>query len=153
MPAAQVCVRFIQFKRYLEGLRVAVTPCHSRREAEGSCMSFVIPIFAGRSSLRFVDLVLALDRIIADLPTQPGLRQLSISLGLGETFMGGPAGEVAVQHQRFLRLAAAGVNVFVSSGDAGSNPDVTGHGTGPISQAEYESSDPSVVGVGGTRLT
>jgi len=44
------------------------------------------------------------------------MRQLSISLGLGETFMA-PA-EVATQHQKFLRLAAAGVNVFVSSGDA-----------------------------------
>jgi kumamolisin len=52
----------------------------------------------------------------------------------------------------FLRLAAAGVNVFVSSGDAGSNPDGTGHSsTGPL-QAEYESSDPFVIGVG-TSLT
>jgi kumamolisin len=104
-------------------------------------------------SLQFVDLDRALDAILADLPNEPGLRQLSISLGLGETFMGGPQGEVAVQHQKFLRLAAAGVNVFVSSGDAGSNPDDTGHGsTGPI-QAEYESSDPFVIGVGGTTLT
>ena len=63
----------------------------------------------------------ALDRIIADLPSQPGMRQLSISLGLGETFMA-PA-EVATEHTKFLHLAAAGVNVFVSSGDAGSNPD------------------------------
>jgi len=103
-------------------------------------------------SLRFVDLDLALDRIIADLPAQPAMRQLSISLGLGETFMGGPNGEVAVQHQKFLKLAAAGVNVFVSSGDAGSNPDDSGHSaTGPT-QAEYESSDPSVIGVGGTTL-
>jgi kumamolisin len=44
------------------------------------------------------------------------------------------------------------MNVFVSSGDAGSNPDNTGHSsTGPI-QAEYEASDPSVIGVGGTSL-
>ncbi len=103
-------------------------------------------------SLSFVALDRALDRIIADLPHQPGMRQLSISLGLGETFMGGPNGEVATQHQKFLRLAAAGVNVFVSSGDAGSNPDQTGHGShGPL-QAEYESSDPAVIGVGGTSL-
>jgi kumamolisin len=66
--------------------------------------------------------------------------------------MGGPQGEVAVQHQKFLRLAAAGINVFVSSGDAGSNPDETGHNpTGPL-QAEYASSDPFVIGVGGTTL-
>ena len=102
-------------------------------------------------SLSFVDLDMALDRIIADLPATPGMRQLSISLGLGETFMS--SGEVATEHQKFLRLAAAGVNVFVSSGDAGSNPDQTGHSpTGPT-QAEYESSDTAVIGVGGTTLT
>jgi len=44
------------------------------------------------------------------------------------------------------------VNVFVSSGDAGSSPDVTEHSSsGPV-QAEYESSDPNVIGVGGTSL-
>src|SRR5260221_10329829 len=115
--------------------------------ASGIAPGATIRIYA-TSTLRFVDLNLALDRIIADLPTHPGLRQLSISLGLGETFMGGPGGVVATQHQKFLRLAAAGVNVFVSSGDAGSNPDDTGHSpTGPL-QAEYEASDPSVIGVG-----
>lgn len=102
-------------------------------------------------SLRFVDLDLALDRIIADLPSHPGMRQLSISLGLGETFMA-PA-EMTAQHQKFLRLAAAGVNVFVSSGDAGSNPSDSGHSSTGPTQAEYESSDPSVIGVGGTTLT
>ena len=45
------------------------------------------------------------------------MRQLSLSFGLSEAFMGGPKGEVAVQHQKFLLLAAAGVNVFCSSGD------------------------------------
>ena len=61
--------------------------------------------------------------------------------------------EVSTQHQKLLRLAAAGVNVFVSSGDAGSNPDSTGHNPSGPTQAEYESSDPAVVGVGGTSLT
>jgi kumamolisin len=103
-------------------------------------------------SLRFVDLDQALDRIVADLPRYPGLRQLSISLGLGETFLGGPGGEVAAQHQKFLKLAAAGVNVFVSSGDAGSNPDGSGHGSSGPLQVEYEASDPVVIGVGGTSL-
>jgi len=101
-------------------------------------------------SLTFVALDKALDRIISDLPSQPGMRQLSISLGLGETFMS--PGEVKSEHTKFLHLAAAGVNVFVSSGDAGSNPDSTGHNpTGPL-QAEYQSSDPAVIGVGGTTL-
>ena len=101
-------------------------------------------------SLQFSDLDRALDNILSDLPTQPSMRQLSVSLGLGDHFM--PSGEVRTQHQKFLRLAAAGVNVFVSSGDAGSNPDSTGHGgDGPL-QAEYSSSDSCVVGVGGTSL-
>jgi kumamolisin len=104
-------------------------------------------------SLSFVDLDRALDAIIADLPSHPGLRQLSISLGLGDTFLGQPNGEVATQHQKYLQLAAAGVNVFVSSGDAGSNPDQTGHNSGGPAQAEYPSSDSFVIGVGGTTLT
>jgi hypothetical protein len=108
--------------------------------SSGVAPGATIRVYAS-GSLRFVDLDLALDRIIADLAAHPTMRQLSISLGLGEKFMGGPNGEVAVQHQKFLKLAAAGVNVFVSSGDAGSNPDDSGHSaTGPT-QAEYESSD------------
>jgi kumamolisin len=101
-------------------------------------------------SLDFSALDRALDTIFNDLSTQPGMRQLSVSLGLGETFM--QPGEVRTQHQKFLRLAAAGVNVFVSSGDAGSNPDNTGHGGGGPLQAEYSSADTAVIGVGGTSL-
>lgn len=104
-------------------------------------------------SLAFVDLDRALDEIIADVPKFAGLRQLSISLGLGETYLGGPTGEIATQHQKFLRLAAAGVNVFMSSGDAGSNPDQTGHSSSGPAQAEYAASDSCVIGVGGTSLS
>ena len=104
-------------------------------------------------SLQFVDLDKALDAIIADLTSQPAIHQLSISLGLGETFMGGPQGEVATQHQKFLQLAAGGVNVFVASGDAGSHPDDTGHSSSGPLQAEYEASDTAVIGVGGTTMT
>lgn len=120
--------------------------------ASGVAPGASIRVYAS-GSLSFVDLDMALDQILADLENHPGMRQVSISLGLGETFLGGPKGEVATQHKKFLKLAAAGVNVFVSSGDAGSNPDATGHSaTGPT-QAEYESSDPCVIGVGGTSLT
>ena len=118
--------------------------------ASGVAPGAKVRIYAS-GSLSFVDLDRALDRIIADLPSQPGMRQLSISLGLGETFMS--PGEVVTQHQKFLRLAAAGVNVFVSSGDAGSNPSASGHSSNGPLQAEYESSDINVIGVGGTRLT
>jgi len=118
--------------------------------ASGIAPGAKVRIYAS-GSLSFVDLDRALDRIIADLPSHPGMRQLSISLGLGETFMA--PGEVIVQHSKFLRLAAAGVNVFVSSGDAGSNPSASGHSSNGPLQAEYESSDVSVIGVGGTILT
>ena len=40
--------------------------------------------------LQFTALDQALDQIIDDIPSQPGMRQLSISLGLGETFLNGP---------------------------------------------------------------
>lgn len=100
--------------------------------------------------LTFPALDAALDTIIADLPNYPSLCQLSISLGLGETYM--VKDEVQTQHQKFLKLAAAGVNVFVSTGDAGSNPDQTGHSfNGPL-QTEYESTDTAVIAVGGTSL-
>lgn len=108
-----------------------------------------IRIYAS-GSLQFNALDLAIDRIIADVRQRPALRQVSVSLGLGETFM--QRAEVTVEDQKFRMLAAAGVNVFVSSGDAGSNPDQTGHGShGPL-QVEFAASDPFVVGVGGTSL-
>src|SRR5271166_1132033 len=110
-----------------------------------------IRIYAS-GSLQFTALDRAIDQIIADVAQRPGLRQVSISLGLGESYLHGPSGEVATEHQKFLRLAAAGVNVFVSSGDAGSNPDQTGHSSNGPLQAEYEASDPCVIGVGGTSL-
>src|SRR5262249_57856399 len=117
--------------------------------ASGIASGAKIRVYAS-GSLSFVDLDKALDRILADAAADKTMRQLSISLGLGEKYFGGPSGEIAAEHQKFLKLAALGVNVFVSSGDAGSNPDNTGHGsTGPL-QVEYESSDPGVVALGGT---
>ncbi|HTC14063.1 MAG TPA: protease pro-enzyme activation domain-containing protein, partial [Chthoniobacterales bacterium] len=117
--------------------------------SSGIAPGATVRIYAS-GSLDFAALDRALDTILSDLSTQPGMRQLSVSLGLGETFM--QAGEVRTQHQKFLRLAAVGVNVFVSSGDAGSNPDSTGHGGGGPLQAEYSSTDTAVIGVGGTSL-
>lgn len=106
------------------------------------------------ASLSFTAIDKALQKIINDLPSQPNLRQLSISLGLGETYLAGSS-EMQTESQYFATLAASGVSVFVSSGDAGSNPDNTGHNSptnpGPL-QVSYEASDPSVTGVGGTNL-
>ena len=119
--------------------------------ASGIAPGATIRVYAA-ASLNFVDLDTAVDAILEDVGSIPGMRQLSISLGFGETFMGGPQGVAAAAHQKFLRLAAAGVNVFVSAGDGGSNPDNTGQlPVGPL-QVEYAASDPSVIAVGGTTL-
>jgi len=105
-------------------------------------------------SLSFVDLDLGLDKILADAMADPELRQVSISLGLGEQFLspdGTLGGEIAIEHQKFIQLAALGVNVFISSGDGGSNPDQFGQAGGD-QQVEWMSSSPFAVGVGGTAL-
>jgi kumamolisin len=101
-------------------------------------------------SLQYLYLDEALDQIYADAQTSPGLRQVSISLGLREDLVS--AGEISSEHAKFLNLAAIGVTVFVSSGDAGSNPDRTGKARSADSQVEYEASDPFTVAVGGTSL-
>jgi kumamolisin len=119
--------------------------------ASGIAPGADVRIYAS-GSLSFVDLDRAIDRVIDDFSTLPSMRQVSMSLGLGELYFGSANGEVSTQHQKFLQLAAMGVNVFVSSGDAGSNPGSDGHTADGATQAEYESSDPCVVGVGGTSL-
>jgi kumamolisin len=73
-----------------------------------------------------------------------------VSLGLREDMV--PEGERIAEASKFLKLAALGVTTFVASGDAGSNPDSSGHARAPDSQVEYEASDPWVIAVGGTSL-
>ena len=91
-----------------------------------------------------------LQQIINDLPTQPDLHVLSISLGDGETALSQT--QFATDAQFFATLASAGVSVFVSTGDYGSTPSNTaGANNGPL-QVESYASDPSVTGVGGTTL-
>lgn len=107
------------------------------------------------SSLAFVDLDLALDKIIEDATADPSLKQVSISLGLGEQFLspdGARTGEIQIEDDKFLTLAGMGVNVFVSSGDGGSNPTLSGGSGGAFAQTEWMSSSPNVIGVGGTSL-
>jgi kumamolisin len=101
-----------------------------------------IRIYAS-GTLAFVDLDRALDRIIADAMVRPALRVVSISLGLGEHQMV-PA-EVTTEEAKFTKLAGLGVNVFVSTGDDGSNPNNQ-------LQASWMSTSPHVVAVGGTSL-
>lgn len=93
-----------------------------------------------------------LARIIADVGNDATIRQLTISLGEGETYES--ASQFTTDAQYFATLASQGVSTFVSSGDGGSTPDDTGSGNedaGPL-QVEYFSSDPNVTGVGGTTL-
>ena len=92
----------------------------------------------------------SLQQIINDLPTQPELHVLSISLGEGETTV--PQAEFATDAQLFATLAGAGVSVFVATGDYGSTPsNISSANNGPL-QVESYSSDPNVTGVGGTTL-
>ncbi len=51
------------------------------------------------TDLAFVDLDQAYQTIINELPSQPALHQISLSYGLGETYM--PAGQMATDDQYF----------------------------------------------------
>ena len=103
------------------------------------------------TDLAFVDLDQAYQAIINELSSQPALHQISLSYGLGETYM--PGGQMATDDQYFATLASAGVTVFVSSGDGGSSPGQKGweDNSGPV-QVESPASDPYVTAVGGTSL-
>jgi kumamolisin len=104
------------------------------------------------TDLSFGHLDQAYQTIINDLPTQPNLHEVSLSYGLGETYM--PQGQMQTDDQYFASLAAAGVTIFVSSGDGGSSPGPNGYGdtSGPV-QVESPADDPNVTAVGGTSLS
>lgn len=93
--------------------------------------------------LSFVHIDQVFQQIINDLPGEPGLKQISISLGIGETFVS--PGQLQTDAQYLASMAASGVSVYVSSGDSGSNE-------GGQLQVSYFASDVSVTGVGGTSL-
>jgi kumamolisin len=95
------------------------------------------------TDLSFTDLDKGLERIISDLPDEPSMQQLSISLGLGETEVS--SAQKTTDSQYFAMIANFGVTIFVASGDDGSELD-------GAEQPSYYASDPSVTGVGGTTL-
>ena len=103
------------------------------------------------TDLALVHLDQAYQAIINELPSQPALHQISLSYGLGETYM--PAAEMETDDQYFATLAGAGISVFVSSGDGGSSPGLNGFedNSGPV-QVESPANDPNVTAVGGTSL-
>ncbi|MDR3405984.1 MAG: VPAMP-CTERM sorting domain-containing protein [Chthoniobacter sp.] len=93
----------------------------------------------------------AYQQIYTDATTHPeyGIHQVSLSFGLGESYI--TSSQAQTDDQYFTMLASAGVTVFAASGDGGSTPDNNGGTTGPT-QAESPASDPFVTGVGGTSL-
>jgi kumamolisin len=112
--------------------------------------SAMVRVYATKS-LSFVNLDKAYMRIFSDLPSQPLLHVVSLSYGLGETYVS--ASQVRTDAQLLANLASAGVTVFVASGDGASSPGTAGKpNTGPT-QVETPASDASVTGVGGTSLT
>jgi kumamolisin len=104
------------------------------------------------TDLQFVHLDQAYQAIIDDLASEPSMHQISLSYGLGETYM--PAGQMQTDDQYFAVLAGAGVTVFVSSGDGGSTPGPTGavDVSAPV-QVDSPARDPNVTAVGGTSLS
>ena len=110
----------------------------------------------GVSSLTPNTISQACSQILADLPTNPGLNQLSMSFGSPESAL--PLRSEQMEASGMIALAAAGVTIFASSGDGGSNPEYTSSGgwlnlyPGGTTQASYPSSDANVTGVGGTSL-
>ena len=84
--------------------------------------------------LQFVHLDQVFQKILSDLSTQPALHQVSMSLGLGETFMAEAA--KSRPNPTFCDDDGAGLTVLASSGDSGSD-------RGGQLQVHYAASDPS----------
>jgi hypothetical protein len=82
--------------------------------------------------------------IYADLPSQPNMHILSVSIGGNELDV--PKDYLVLEAQYIANLASAGVTVLVASGDNGAT-------SGGKVQTTYPTSDPDVTGVGGTTLT
>ncbi len=117
--------------------------------SSGIAPGATIRVYAA-GTLFYPDLDKALDRILADAQKPGGPQHLSISLGSREDLVS--PDELKVRAAKFLKLAALGVNTFVSSGDDGSNPARNGPGRSSESHVEYYASDPWVIAVGGTTL-
>jgi sugar lactone lactonase YvrE len=82
--------------------------------------------------------------IYADLPSQPNMHVLSVSIGGNELDV--PKDYLVLEAQYIANLASAGMTVLVASGDNGAVAE------GKV-QTTYPTSDPDVTGVGGTTLT
>ncbi len=104
------------------------------------------------TELRFDYLSRAYQQVYDDLAANPGLRQVDLSFGINEQQTSFSQRQSDAQH--FTLLASAGVTVFASSGDGGSNPDPNSGGYSASARLEpqHPASDPNVTAVGGTTL-
>jgi len=97
----------------------------------------------------------ALVRIINDLPSIPGMNQVSFSFA-GLESGAGTSAALASYSQTYAQLVASGVTVFTCAGDGGSNPNPaeldTYLATASV-MTMYPASDPLIVAVGGTEMT
>lgn len=120
--------------------------------ASGIAPGATVRVYA-TGSLDLPDFARALDAVIADARVRPQLRQMSISFGVGEAdLVRQQPHDLEILRRKFLKLAALGVNVFVSSGDEGARP-LGAIPFGPRRlQTQYPASDPHVIAVGGTTL-
>jgi kumamolisin len=103
-------------------------------------------------NLDFVNTDQAYQEIVTDLTNNPGsIQQMSMSYGIGETYES--FDQIVTDNQYFAEIASAGVTIFVSSGDGGSNPNTNGDysPSAPL-QVESPASDYFVTAVGGTTL-
>src|ERR1035437_398882 len=86
-----------------------------------------------------------IQQVLADLPTQPTLHQLTISFGSDESTS--DRDYIAIEAQYMASLVSAGVTVFAASGDIGAI------GNNGAVQTGYPASMPDVTAVGGSTLT
>ena len=85
-----------------------------------------------------------IQQVLADLPTQPTLHQLTISYGADESTS--DRDYIAIEAQYMASLVSAGVTVFAASGDTGAL------GNNGAVQIGYPASMPDVTAVGVTTL-
>ena len=95
-------------------------------------------------------------QILNDHAKMPGLTAVSISFGDTEGDEDEDPFGLRAQSQVFAQMSAAGISVFASTGDSGSNPQPGGgpgtySATNPLA-VNYPASDPSVTGVGGSDI-
>jgi kumamolisin len=116
---------------------------------------YVLPSFS-TDPTPWKSLADACTKIIADAKAN-NITVASFSAGAPEVASGFTTAFLLPNTQAFVQMAAAGISMFVSSGDGGSNPDSSGAtngyvGTDPL-EVNYPASDPNVTGVGGTELS